>query len=82
MLRYGRETDVGLMTVRTSQETVTFQSPFFADGFEEVLRARDYRVETDEKLIHGTRFLFVGGYRQSFVCPRNQAARFLLGLYL
>jgi len=44
------------MTVRTNQVTVTFQKPFVVGGFDEVFPAGDYKVETDEELIHGISF--------------------------
>lgn len=44
------------MTVRTSQKTVTFSQPFVLAGFDEVLPAGAYCVETDEELIEGISF--------------------------
>ena len=45
------------MTVRTSQKTVTFRRPFVLGGFDEVLPAGIYVVETDEVLVEGISFL-------------------------
>ena len=45
------------MTVRTSQKTVTFRRPFVLGGFDEVLPAGIYIVETDEAPIEGISFL-------------------------
>jgi hypothetical protein len=44
------------MTVRTSKKTVTFRRPFLLDGFDEVLPAGAYDVETDEELVDGISF--------------------------
>jgi len=44
------------MTLRTSTKTVTFGRPFVLDGFDEVLPAGVYRVETDEELLEGVSF--------------------------
>jgi hypothetical protein len=44
------------MTTRTSKKTVTFRKPFVLDGFDEVLPAGAYRVETDEELMEGISF--------------------------
>lgn len=44
------------MTIRTSKETVTFERPFVLCGFDEVLPAGTYRVETDEELLDGISF--------------------------
>jgi len=44
------------MTTRTSQKTVTFSRPFVLAGFDEVLPAGAYCVETDEELIEGLSF--------------------------
>ncbi|NQV20454.1 MAG: hypothetical protein HQ511_03455 [Rhodospirillales bacterium] len=41
------------MTIRTTRKTVTFRRPFVLDGFDEVLPAGAYSVETDEKLLEG-----------------------------
>lgn len=41
------------MERRTSVRTVTFKSPFFLTGLDEVLPAGDYSVETEEKLVEG-----------------------------
>lgn len=39
------------MTTRTREKTVTFRKPFVLGGFDGVLPAGDYRVETDEELL-------------------------------
>ena len=39
------------MTTRTNEKFVTFRRPFVLDGFDGVLPAGDYRVETDEELL-------------------------------
>ncbi len=44
------------MTIRTSKKTVTFKRPFVLGGFDEVLPAGSYIVETDEELIEGISF--------------------------
>lgn len=44
------------MTIRTSKKTVTFRNPFVLGGFDEVLPAGDYSVETDEELLEGISF--------------------------
>jgi hypothetical protein len=44
------------MTTRTSQKTVTFSRPFALAGFDDVLPAGAYSVETDEELIEGISF--------------------------
>jgi hypothetical protein len=44
------------MTIRTSQKTVTFRRPFVLGGFDEVLPAGAYSVETDEELLEGISF--------------------------
>jgi hypothetical protein len=44
------------MTTRTSNKTVTFNKPFVLGGFDEVLPAGAYRVETDEELLEGISF--------------------------
>ena len=44
------------MTIRTSEKTVTFTNPFVLDGFDEVLPAGVYSVETDEELLEGISF--------------------------
>ena len=44
------------MTTRTSKNTVTFSRPFILGGFDEVLPAGVYRVETDEELLEGVSF--------------------------
>ena len=48
------------MTIRTSEKTVTFRNPFVIGGFDEVLPAGVYSVETDEELLEG--ISFPGGY--------------------
>jgi len=45
------------MTTRTSKKTVTFRRPFVLGGFDEVLPAGVYIVETDEELLDGISFL-------------------------
>ena len=49
------------MTIRTSKKTVTFRRPFVLGGFDEVLPAGAYSVETDEELLEGISF---PAYRQ------------------
>ncbi|MAN81234.1 MAG: hypothetical protein CMF64_12665 [Magnetovibrio sp.] len=44
------------MTTRTTEKTVTFAHPFVLGGFDEVLPAGDYRVETDEELVQSLSF--------------------------
>jgi hypothetical protein len=44
------------MTIRTSEKTVTFSKPFVIGGFDEVLPAGAYSVETDEELLEGISF--------------------------
>ncbi|MEP0340013.1 MAG: hypothetical protein ABJ388_06075 [Alphaproteobacteria bacterium] len=44
------------MTTRTTEKTVTFARPFVLGGFDEVLPAGDYRVETDEELLQSLSF--------------------------
>lgn len=44
------------MTYRTREMLVTFQHPFTLGGFDEVLPAGEYRVETDEELLEGVSF--------------------------
>lgn len=44
------------MTIRTIEKTVTFARPFALEGFDEVLPAGDYRVETDEELLQSLSF--------------------------
>ena len=44
------------MTIRTSKKTVTFGRPFVLGGFDEVLPAGAYIVETDEELLEGISF--------------------------
>lgn len=44
------------MTVRTSKRTVTFRRPFVLNGFDEVLPAGAYNVETDEEFLEGISF--------------------------
>ena len=44
------------MKIRTSKKTVTFRRPFVLGGFDEVLPAGAYSVETDEELLEGISF--------------------------
>ena len=44
------------MTTRTSKKTVTFRKPFVLGGYDEVLPAGAYNVETEEKLLEGISF--------------------------
>lgn len=44
------------MTIRTSKKTVTFRRPFVLGGFDEMLPAGAYGVETDEELLEGISF--------------------------
>ena len=45
------------MTIRTSRKTVIFGRPFTLRGFDEVLPAGAYTVETDEEPLEGISFL-------------------------
>ena len=45
------------MAIRTSTKIVTFKRPFILGGFNEVLPAGAYSVETDEEPIEGISFL-------------------------
>ena len=44
------------MTYRTHETVVTFERPFVLGGFDEILPAGDYRVETDEELLQDISF--------------------------
>ena len=44
------------MTTRTTEKIVKFARPFTLDGFDEVLPAGSYRVETDEELLQSLSF--------------------------
>jgi hypothetical protein len=44
------------MTIRTSKKTVIFRRPFVLGGFDEVVPAGAYSVETDEELLEGISF--------------------------
>lgn len=44
------------MAIRTSKKEVTFRLPFVLGGFDEVLPAGVYGVETDEVLLEGISF--------------------------
>jgi hypothetical protein len=44
------------MTIRTIKKTVTFRRPFVLGGFDELLPAGAYSVETDEELLEGISF--------------------------
>ena len=44
------------MTTRTIKRTVVFERPFVLGGFDEVLLAGTYSVETDEELLDGISF--------------------------
>jgi hypothetical protein len=44
------------MTIRTSEKTVTFTRPFVLGGFDEVLPAGAYSVESDKELLEGISF--------------------------
>ena len=44
------------MTIRTSKKTVTFKRSFVLDGFDEILPAGAYSVETEEQLLEGVSF--------------------------
>jgi hypothetical protein len=44
------------MTTRTSKKTVTFGRPFDLGGFDDVLQAGTYSVETEEELLEGISF--------------------------
>lgn len=52
------------MTTRTSKRTVVFRRPFVLGGFDEVLPAGAYNVETDEELLEGISF---PAYRRDLV---------------
>jgi hypothetical protein len=44
------------VAIRTSEKTVTFTRPFVLSGFDQLLQAGAYRVETDEELLEGVSF--------------------------
>lgn len=44
------------MTIRTTERTVRFARPFTLRGFDEVLPAGAYRIETDEELLESLSF--------------------------
>jgi hypothetical protein len=44
------------MKIRMTKKTVTFRRPFVLGGFDEVLPAGAYSVETDEELLEGISF--------------------------
>lgn len=44
------------MTIRTTKKTVIFARPFILGGFDEMLPAGVYNVETDEELLEGLSF--------------------------
>ena len=44
------------MTMRTTNQTVTFRRPFYLKGVDRLLPPADYRVVTDEELIDGLSF--------------------------
>jgi hypothetical protein len=44
------------MTMRTSQETVTFRRPFSLSGLDQLQPAGSYTVETSEELLEGPSF--------------------------
>ena len=44
------------MTMRTTDQTVTFQRPFLLKGVDRELPPADYRVVTEEELIEGLSF--------------------------
>ena len=44
------------MMSRTSNKIVTFTRPFVLGGYDEVLPAGDYNVETEEELLEGVSF--------------------------
>jgi len=44
------------LTIRTIKKTETFRRPFVLGGFDEVLPAGAYSVETDEELLEGISF--------------------------
>lgn len=41
------------MTIRTTQTTVHFSSPFLLEGLDAAQPAGDYRVDHDEELVEG-----------------------------
>ncbi len=55
------------MTIRTSKKTVTFKRPFVLGGFDEVLPAGAYSVETDEELLDSVSF---PAYRRTLTVMR------------
>jgi len=44
------------MTMRTTDQTVSFQRPFLLKGVDRELPPADYRVVTEEELIEGLSF--------------------------
>ncbi len=58
------------MTTRTLTKTVTFRRPFLIGGFDEMLPAGEYCVETDEELLVGLSF---SGYRRVLTVIRLPA---------
>jgi hypothetical protein len=44
------------MTTRTHEKAITFRRPFALGGFDELLPAGTYIVETDEELVDGISF--------------------------
>ena len=44
------------MTYRTHKTVETFEHPFILGGFDEVLPAGEYRIETDEERLKGLEF--------------------------
>ena len=45
------------MTMRTTDQTVSFQRPFLLKGVDRELPPADYRVVTDEEIIEGLSFV-------------------------
>src|SRR6476620_8804007 len=46
-----------LMTMRTTNKTITFHQPFRLEGVDGVLPPADYRVVTDEEILEGLSFV-------------------------
>ena len=45
------------MTIRTNTETIVFRNAFVLEGFDEVLPAGTYTMETDEEIVNGVSFM-------------------------
>jgi hypothetical protein len=53
----GGRTHKDIVEMRTTRETITFESPFSLTAVDEVMPAGAYTVEMDEELIEGLSFL-------------------------